>query len=347
MNRNWLVITCITILLLGSIFYLHYKKQKSQPPEGLTNQQIGGLQNIQSERLNMPLAQYCIKSSYNSAYDGSKITTKQLTQVIVKGVRFIDLEIYLINDTPCVGYSTDKSLTNLDSTNSIPLNDIFTAILSNCFSSNNCSNFNDPFFIHLRIKTKEEDRNSIYKKVAATIDTFFGKSKTKLYLDEHEKPIPVNETTILKDILSKVIFIIDKSINPDYANYTNCYNDKQCVDLTNYINMESGGNTMSIEYFDTILNKQTKPPVIMNDFKTTNANSIQFVVPPPIGKNKNPDLNMIKQYITQYGIQNIAFQFWDTTTNLDIYESIFQNYKTAFIPLAYIVRDLNQNNLNL
>lgn len=328
----------LLLLLLFFLYFLNFSLVK----EGFDNNtQIGGLQNIQSERVHMPLSQYCIKSSYHSAYDGSKVSTQQLLQVISKGVRFIDLEIYCIDEEPYVGYSTDKTMSNITKSTTIPLNDVLKTIFSNCFSSINCSNYNDPLFLHLRIKTKEENRNTIYKIVAKTIDFFFQNNKNKLYQDSNEMPIQVNGNTILNDILQKVIIVIDKSINPDYANYTNCYNITNCVDLTKYVNMESGGNTMSIYSYEDLFNKQTKPPVIMNDFITTNANNLQFAFPDEKNR-KNPDQPQLKKYICDYGIQNIAYSFWDTI-NLEVYENMFIYYKTAYIPFAYAIQYLKQN----
>jgi len=295
--------------------------------------------NMLPVRSNMPLCQYSIKASYNTAYNGSKISTDMITTVISKGCRFLDLEIYYIGDIPCVGYSLDPTFTNLKSKNSIPLIDAFNTILSNAFSSMTCGNPTDPLFIQLRIKSK--DPNKIYKSVASIINMAFS-SSGKLFVNSENVPIKVNENTILSDLTGKIVFIIDKSINPDYTSYTSCYNDNNCVDLTYFINMESGGNTLNVIHYSSILNTQTLPPVIYDDYTQTNAKNLYLAVPDQILNVKNPK---VSSFMLDFGIQNVAYQFWKNDENLVKYESIFNQFKSAIVPFAYTLYFLKQQKM--
>jgi len=171
--------------------------------------------------------------------------------------------------------------------------------------------------------------------VASTIMSVF-ENTGKLYMDNEKKPIPVNEKTILSDIMGKIVFVIDKSITPDYANYTRCFDTPNCTDLTKLINMESGGNTLRTNTYTSILQQTTTPPVIMDDFTTTNATNLYLAVPDSIVNAKNP---VPFDFMLKYGIQNIAYQFWNKSDkNLETYESIFSEYKTAFVPFAYALQ---------
>ena len=296
--------------------------------------------NMLPVRSNMPLCQYSIKASYNTAYDGSKISTDMITTVISKGCRFLDLEIFYIGDIPCVGYSLDPTFTNLNSKNSIPLIDAFNAILSNAFSSMTCGNPTDPLFIQLRIKSKksESDKNKIYKSVASIINMAFS-SSGKLFMDSENVAIKVDKNTILSDLTGKIVFIIDNSIINNYDSYTSCYDDRNCVNLTNFINMESGGNTLYVINYSSILNKQTLPPVIYDDYTHTNASELYLAVPDQILNVKNPK---VSSFMLDYGYQTVAYQFWKNDENLIKYESIFNQFKSAIVPFAYTLYFLKQ-----
>lgn len=344
----------IILIVIGIIIYLSIllstsnNTDNSEAQKSTTDSTInsagGGaaISNISPSRANMELCQYSIKSSYNSAYDGSKMTTDQLTNVINHSCRFLDLEIYSIDGVPSVGYSVDPTLNNLNSSNTILLTDAFTTILSNCFSSLSCPNPGDPVFIQLRIKST--DTNAIYKSVASNINSVFANTG-KLYVDKNKNPIPVNAKTKLSDMNGFIVFVIDKSINPDYGNYTTCYGVQNCYDLTKYINMESGGSTLRISTFGSILTQATTPPVIMDDYTTTNASNLNLAVPDPILNVKNP---LVFDFMLKYGIQNIAYQFWKKDQNLVIYESIYSEYKTSFVPFAYALQYVKelQHNMN-
>ena len=342
-------IVCILIIYIGLIYFYMTMTTNTNITESFqtttttTTTTNTSLLNILPIRATMPLVEYCIKCSYNSAFDGSNISTETIVTILQKGVRFLDLEIYYINDIPVVGYSIDPTFINLKSKNSISLSKIFIKILSTAFTSIHCTNYMDPLFIQLRIKSN--DLNNVYKAVASVISSCFDETN-KLYIDTTtHRPIPVNETTILSDINSKIIFIIDKTINPDYANYTTCYdNSPSCHDLTQYINMISGGNTLRVSTFGTILTQHTTPPVIMDDFKTTNASILYLAIPDPILNVKNP---LMFDYLLNYGIQNIAFQFWNNDQNLVIYESLFDEHKTAFVPFAYALHYCKQMQHNM
>ena len=52
------------------------------------------IDNMNEKRLGMPLREYCIKASYNSAYSGSVISADMIKHVIYRGCRFIDLQIH-------------------------------------------------------------------------------------------------------------------------------------------------------------------------------------------------------------------------------------------------------------
>ena len=99
--------------------------------------------------MNLPLKEYAIMSSWNSATNESlNVSLDALDKVLVRGYRFIDLEIYSIDNKPNVSFSTQKSY---DSMESPPLlfQDVCRRIILTGFTTNNGQ---DPLFLHLRIK---------------------------------------------------------------------------------------------------------------------------------------------------------------------------------------------------
>ena len=50
--------------------------------------------NMNDKRIGLPLREYCIKASYNSAYSGSTISDKMVKYVLSRGCRFLDLQIH-------------------------------------------------------------------------------------------------------------------------------------------------------------------------------------------------------------------------------------------------------------
>jgi hypothetical protein len=294
----------------------------------------------------MPLIEYCIKASYNSAYNGSNITLLALDNVISRGCRFVDFEIYLIDDLPCVSYSVDPTFSTLTSGNFLPLKDVFNEIVGNCFTGN-APNPRDPLFIHLRINTtcglNNQSACSIYQQVGAVIQNTL---LPKLYLDDASKAIPVTKNTLLSDIASKIILVMDASINRDYKNYAICdvSNNTTCYNLRNYINIETGGTEWKKFKFSDFLNQSTNTLTVdstnsMMAEPNQGTLSLQLVLPNTGVNVQNASFPLSN--IVSYGCQTIAMKFYNNDIGLQAYENLFNTYKTAFVPLGFAVQYIN------
>ena len=117
---------------------------------------IGGIQTLDTKYSELPIKEYCIKASYNSAVSGNYVSKNMLKHVLSRGCRFLDLEIFYIEHKnsfmPVVAKSSDPKFISFDTNNHITLEEAFTSIISNAFSGNS-PNKGDPLFLHLRIKT--------------------------------------------------------------------------------------------------------------------------------------------------------------------------------------------------
>ena len=76
-----------------------------------------------SRNLNLPLREYCIKSSYNTALSGKYVSTDMIKYVLTRGCRFLDFEIFYVDNGPCVAYSVDPTFVTVTSKNTIKLSE--------------------------------------------------------------------------------------------------------------------------------------------------------------------------------------------------------------------------------
>lgn len=356
--REIIVIGLILIITFYILYQMYkkrrYLREKLKEVEGFTVIPVANrpitIQNIASSRANYSLFEYCIKASYNSAYDGSNMTLLALDDVISRGCRFMDFEIYLVDESPCVGYSTDSTFSTLTSGNTLLLKDVFHEIVGNCFTGN-CPNPRDPLFVHLRINTTCGLSNSssceIYQQVAAIIQSTL---LPRLYVDKNKKAIPVLQTTKLADMAGKIVLVMDASVNRDYKNYSVCDStnttNTKCYDLTQYINIESGGTQWKMYKFSDFLNR-TQNPLIVDSKDPAIAEpsngslSLQLVLPDRGVNVQNASFPLSN--ISSYGCQTVAMKFYKRDKALKDYEALFNEYKTAFVPLGTAVNYIDKH----
>lgn len=321
----------------------------SDPTQNELNKLINSkgviIQNSDNEIL--PLKEYCIKSSYNTALTGNHVNLDMIKYVISRGCRFLDFEVFYIGQTtldinnnsittytPQVAYSTDSTYTTINTENSILLDKVLTTVISNAFSST-CTNPKDPIFINLRIKSKNTD---IYRAVAASIDNTI---RERMYLDTDSTDDPqpakkVTNETVLSDINGKIIVCIDKTIVRNYKDYASCKLVKgPCYDLTNYINIETGSEDLNLIRYSDVMDQCVIPIKINDDNITTNVKTIKYVVPNSKNDNtQNPD---ISDFVLKYSAQISAFRFYINDSQLYQYEEFFDDNGSAFVPIAIAI----------
>ncbi len=286
------------------------------------------------KQLGMPLREYCIKASYNSAYSGSNISTKMINHVLSRGCRFLDLQIHCSNsDSGTIAYVaniTDPNIKEMDSVNRVALTDIFKAIAGNAFTASQgndgCPNHKDPLFIHLRIIPNKSA--NVYDKVAKCItDTNFN-----LFTDSSGKAKMIDKYTQINDqVMSKVMFLIDKTYNPEYAYFSQT--------LANLINGETGGSTFRMQDYSRIKDKVKTSPIVNDDFKTTKIIEEQIITPDLLEIYPQPSIITM---VVNYGVQITLYSFYKAGDNLTQYEDLFNYHKSAFIPMAYAINYLGK-----
>jgi hypothetical protein len=280
-----------------------------------------GIDNINPALSDRPLREYVIKSSYNTALTGKFVSLDMVKEVLKRGCRFLDFEIFYDGKNPFVSYSTDATYKTLQTDSSFTLTSVFNTVMGSAFNSD-APNPHDPLFIQLRVKSNNE---KIYKAVASSINSSL---MSKLYPDK------ITKDTKLKDIMKKVILVMDKTINIDYKKFTDCSNnDANCHDLKNYINIESGSELMLLSRYTDMLERATTPPQINDDNNSTTVSRLNVVMP-DIDYNSGVANPKLFPFVLKYGCQMVLYRFYNKDTELESYEDFFKNFKTAFVPLT-------------
>uniref|UniRef100_A0A6C0AS29 Phosphatidylinositol-specific phospholipase C X domain-containing protein n=1 Tax=viral metagenome TaxID=1070528 RepID=A0A6C0AS29_9ZZZZ len=315
--------------ILNGSFYESFESNPVQTSEvkAITNSNPIKINDIPAAISERPIIDYVIKSSTNSAVSGNYVSTDMIKYVLSRGCRFLDLEIFLINDDKGkpqaqVAYSTDSTFNTIDTNNSILLDDALLAIVSYAFATPT-PNTNDPLFLQFRVKSNDP---SIYPLVAKSVDFHL---KNSLYKGT------VTPQTQLSKLMRKIVLIMDKSINRNYADSCHCKSeiDKTCYDLTKYINIECGSTTLFTQQYNELLNQYAiQINVSDNCNHCTDVNNMRIVMPDDTEGNPTIDT-----FITDYGSQIVPYRFYILDTGLKDYETLFDNNKGAIIPLAYAI----------
>ena len=325
-----------------------------------------GIATVNAEKTPLPLKEYIVMSSYNSARSGKYMNVDMIKYVLSKGCRFLDFQVFFGPDPnpkdpknvatlPFVAYSsnTSDSVINLESLNQVLLNDVFMAISKNAFSSPS-PNPGDPLFINLRIyttptsasttdaKSTNSEANTIklYQQIALLIYTYFN---SKLY-HSSKTANDVYGNTSLSDIMGKIIISLDIKVAPDYKNSTSGAKDSNHLDLASFVNIENGSSMLRNYYYTDIIEK-SKDYIFPKDAPNANTSTVKSLT--SVYPNSNPNLYTLLGYpsnpnpynlISQYGVQYTFYEFHNQDNNFNMYYNIFANSGSAFVTIADCLR---------
>lgn len=278
------------------------------------------------------LKDYIIKSSYNSAVTGKHVNIDMVKHLLNRGVRLLDFEVMLIDNAPMITYTDDKNLESINTDNTLLLDNVFSMIVTNAFVQPT-PNVKDPLFIHLRIKSKDDDKQ-LYRLIAKSIDSTL---KDKIYSGKITKETPLSE------IMGKIVIIVDKTITRNYIKISECEADeKHCYDLKNFVNLESGSDDLFLHKYTELLNLSYDHIRVEDRCSLcTSTENMRLVTPDSINMNSNnPDID---DFILNYGSQFVLYKFYSKDENLEKYEKMFDDNKGGIIPLAYTIDYLKKN----
>ena len=294
----------------------------------------------------LPINQYFIKSSFNSAYgtneNGAKNTVSlfALKNVMDRGCRFLDFEVYLAAATdianspsiPQVGFSTKSSYDVVESANILSLDSVFQQI-AETYSS--VSNGQDPLFIQLRIKSKMK---TILPEIGKLILSNF---KQSLYNGIIE-PAKIK----LSELQRKIVILVDVNyLGSDYKLQAACdASTPDCIFLPDVINAEVGTSDIPSTSNVTLLDQPKTPPKIKSDNGAYTTVSKWMLSMPEIGMlmaRTNPDF---VAFVRDYGVQILPLRFYYNDDNLKYYEQMFTDTgKSAFVSISTVIKYIKQN----
>lgn len=318
---SMLTIIFITLIIV-SIYYINYQLKKKSKKDKLMGETLTDFEtkissiNPDDGSKQHNLRDYYIMSSYNSCCNGDfkdgYVSLDALKDVIRKGARVLDFEIYNIGEEPVVACSTSDSFDFKGSYNSLPFGDVIDVVKSYAFSASTSPTFNDPLILHLRVKTKNAKVcEKAGKIIASGLNNYRLSNKYDFgyYTDGTQQSIMKEP---VKNFLGKVIIMTDRTntafVGTGLEEVTNISSSTLfCQKLRNYDVKYTPDAQELIEHNK----KQTT--ISMNDLN-----------------NGTPD-NMDSSIHMKLGCQMICMNFQNVDDHLIFYLEQFNEAGSAFI----------------
>ena len=360
----------LSILVILVIFHKQYTiRHRPRHTENMENLKNGlcpdSSLNDFKDSSKLPLREYCIKSSFNSAYDGTTVSADTLKTRINEGYRFIDLNVFSASGDVCVGFSPDNTPTLV--TSKLLLSDALGKISDEAFSKDNKLTASEyPIFVHIRVYKRPQSTDDIISKVANVIngDSTKPKYSTNYLRDLENAPIQINGCTPLQSINGKIIFSMDiLNILEVYAPITN--QSAAVVPLSartaisSFVNVFTGGDTIPAfyRYTDESLTNRTNKLGIGNNALPgsfdTNVKYMYISFPHPNDTTNtnipnstgviHPDIAITILYRSIQLSPMRVYLGDDTDLNLKTYIKMFDVIGKPFAPMSSVYTYLTNN----
>jgi Phosphatidylinositol-specific phospholipase C, Y domain len=324
-NKNtygtiFMIVILVLIVLMITIYIIRqFTKRKSNCNNinASTSPTISSMQpsdlstSGSSGEPNLLLRDYYVKSAYNCCasgqFENDWVDLCALNNVIKQGCRFLDFEIYDLNDIPVVAVSSTANYYEKGSYNYVTFDDAIATIQSNAFTGGNCPNPKDPLFIHLRIKS---NHLSIYNDISTILTTRLD-SKMLPNIFSYEFGGKNLGAVPLVELLGKVIVIVDKS-NPLFEK----------TSLDEFVNIASNSVFLRNLTYSNVVYSNDMTDLINNNKKN------MCICKPDLSKTAS---NYNVSSVMQYGVQFPLMCFQINDNNLQIYNALFNESGKAFI----------------
>lgn len=322
---------------------------------------------------NLPLKEYAINASFNSAYDGGKISIEQLGKVMYAGCRFIDVNLFITDTSDVyVGFAVDNAPTLIDV--SLPFHSVIeyinsfgfmvdpdtkkkvgtdmTDMIAEAIQKTNVKGktiqdvYPDyPLFLNIRVYRPPKSNIDIVGQIAKEV-----KGLKRAYVDGDGKAIKITQYTRLGDLMGKVIVTMDiENILQIYASPAPYDPNNIPIETRNAIeemvNIKTGGDMWSTFYKYTDVEKNTHTPLKLMDTNITdntyetNTLNMKLSYPYYTGDKSNPDSY---SFLLNHQIQTVPHRFYIRDENLAKYIDLFKTNKTPFLPLYHAYTYINK-----
>ena len=309
-----LIFTVITTLYLFIYMMFNLLSTTKEGLDGSTGAKVGTILPIPTtpREYNYSLASYYIMTASDCCLDPSNtsVSIDALKNVITKGARCLDFQIFSVNNTPVVSYSSSKdNFYYVNITNTIPFSDVMKTIATYAFQEATCSNFSDPLFIHLRIKSNND---AMFPNLTNILSSYINYMLNSQYNYNSLDPINIPGMS-LPSLRNKIVIIIDNKY-PSILKY------KPIIEYVNIISNNSFCQTMTYNDY-----KNAPNITQLIDFNRT---ALTIVLPDNTGTINPYPTNTPISKTNSGGVQmtGISFQYNNAK---DI--SFFTDAKYAFI----------------
>lgn len=313
----------------------------------------------------LPLKEYCVKSSFNSAYDGTDVSAETLLKRIKEGYRFIDLNVFSASGDIYVGYSPDNAPAVISQ--KLLLTDALKQINEVAFSQTTVFDsslsgvYLYPLFVHIRV----------YRPVNSVIDVISGVEKvingiegspspySQKYLRNSDgAPMQINGCTNMNvlspDNSGKMIFSMDiLNILEVYApiNYQNAtaLPAETVLSIRKFVNILTGGSTIVAFYRyteESIVYRTNKLAIYDSAMKgsfKTNVKDMFIAFPHPDDVKSGTGIIQpdVVKFVLDRSVQFTPVRVYLADPNLDKYINMFDSIGTPFAPMMYVYNSLN------
>lgn len=260
----------------------------------------------------LPINQYFIKASWNTAYNSSKniMDLSMVTTVLYRGCRFIDFEVYSSSNTtgsntytskavttviPVIGFSTQpKNKYQMDCNDpTISLIDALTYAKEYAFSQGTSTgppNTKDPLFIQIRVKSANPE---LYEALPTVIKSSLGSAIVLPSINNF------NKTLLSSMIGGNKIYLFADLVNSDpmFASNYKKYNLFSSITVSGFL--ENGISTIA----NSILLQSPKQPPMITD-KSKMTVSYPVITYPDCSNCNNPNYTQFTESFPDISIQN-------------------------------------------
>lgn len=271
----------------------------------------------------MALRDLFIKASFNTAFTGHYVNLDMIKQVLSRGARFLDFQVFVKDGAVVVGFSNstfDPSFTSMTSQNCVSLAGVCSTIMANAFSDTS-PNKGDPLIVQFRLKTAPDNYDTIANILYSTL-------REKMVWNNN-KAQAVTPDTLLGDLMGKVVIFLEAPP----AKASSC-DGTTCYSLPDVVNMMVGTPRVPI---------YTEQQLLSQTYASTTSSSYHFRVVLPgkgfYGGASNPDSYFL---LNNYAPQVVCEAFYVLDARLKNYEALFEHRKSAFVSISDTIGYLKQ-----
>ena len=307
----------ISIMVILIIVY-YYNSQMKKSGAGLQSMRtsletvpltMSGI-NASDAQFEYKLRDYYVASSYNSCCMGEflndYVSLDALKQVIARGARLLDFEIYSVNGRAVVAASGKENIHIKGTYNSIPVGQVFAAVATYALSSG-APNPNDPLYLHLRVKSnRAEIYTEIAKSLSSNFNNLLAQTNPEFAFESHGENITKKP---LLTFQKKIILIVD--------NINQGYRDTPLEELINI--------TSNSPFLRGLRNYDVQYTTDMTELTDFNKKNMSIVLPDLSVLNKNQNAALQQKY----GCQLTCMSYQNLDADLEYYLNFFAN--SAFV----------------